>query len=226
MSTGVLGSPDEFLRGDGGSGHPAFKPYPTDFQQQIEIMLQAGATPNGVCALKMFPEHFDSTPGSRWAERLPRLKYVHLIRRDLLGQAISLSMARQTDSYAHWMPERRPALYSRAHIQRCLDWLATGEARWSLFFAQNGLAPLVVTYEELCENPDAVIGALARHVGVPDAKIGDDPDEPRVQRDGRNDEWRARFVAESGDIGVLPPLTPVTFKEHLWRAEDVAEALV
>ena len=64
ISTGVMGWPDEFLRGDGGSGHPDYKPYPTDFQQQIRIMLEAGATPNGVCGLKMFPEHFDSTRGS------------------------------------------------------------------------------------------------------------------------------------------------------------------
>lgn len=224
MSTGVLGSPDEYLRGDGGSGHPAYKPYPTDFQQQIEIMLQAGATPNGVAALKMFPEHFDSTLGSRWAERLPRLKYVQLIRRDLLGQAISLSIARQTDSYAHWMPERRQAIYSRAHLQRCLDWLVTGEARWSLFFAQNGIMPLVMTYEELCEDPEAVISAIARHVGVPDAKIGEDLQQPRVQRGGRNEEWRARFIAESRDTGVLPPLRPVTFREHLWRSDDAADA--
>ena len=88
LSTGVLGAPSEWLRGDGGTGHDDYRPYPTDVEQQIKIMLRAGASPNGVCALKMFPEHFDSTLGSRWAERLPRLKFVQLLRRDLLGQAI------------------------------------------------------------------------------------------------------------------------------------------
>jgi LPS sulfotransferase NodH len=217
-STGVLGCPGEFLRGDGGPGHPDYRPYPKDTEQQIRIMLEAGATPNGVRALKMFPEHFDSTPGSRWAERLPGLKYVQLIRRDLLGQAISLSIARQTDSYAQGMPERRPAKYSRAHIARCLDWLATGDARWALFFAQNGLAPLIITYEELCSDPQAIVSAIGRHVGIPDAKIGASVQVPRIQRDARSDEWRARFIAESRDLEVS--LQGTSYAEHLWRPDD------
>jgi len=221
QSTGVLGAPYEWLRGDGGTGHDDFKPYPTDPEQQLAIMRQAGATPNGVCALKMFPEHFDATSQARWAERMPNLKFVQLIRRDLLGQAISLSIARQTDSYADWMPEQRPAVYSRAHIARCMDWLAAGDARWSLYFAQNGVTPLIVTYEELCEDPQGVVTAIARHVGLRHATIGSQSAGPRVQRNGRSDEWRARFVAESGDLGVLPGLRGVTYAEHLWRPQRV-----
>jgi LPS sulfotransferase NodH len=224
QSTGVLGFPCEWLRGDGGKASDQYVSYPTDLEEQVLVMFRDGVSPNGVCALKMFPEHFDSTSGGRWAERIPGLKFVHLIRRDVLGQAISLSIARQTESYAHWMPEQRPAAYSRDHIQRCMDWLLAGDARWRLFFASNGIAPLVVIYEDLCVDAQGVVSAIAEHVGVVEAKIGVRSLEPRVQRDARNREWRERFVAESGDLGVLPRARVVTFAEHLWRPQDAPAA--
>lgn len=219
-STGVLGAPREWLRGDGGSAHEDYLPYPQEVEEQLRMVLLAGATPNGVAALKMFPEHFDSTEGVRWAERLPALKFVQLVRADLLGQAISLSIARQTDCYAHWMPEQRRPIYSRAHIQRCMDWLACGDARWALFFARNGIRPLVVSYEQLCEDPQAVVSAIGRHVGVPDARVGVPSLDMRVQRNDRSLEWRERFIAESRDLGSLPSAKAVTFAEHLWREDD------
>jgi LPS sulfotransferase NodH len=204
QSTGVLGFPGEWLRGDGCSGPEGHEPYPADVEQQMRLMLRAGTTPNGVCALKMFPHHFDMTLASRWAERMPGLKFIQLIRQDLLGHAISLSIAHQTESYNHLMPERRPAFYSREHIQHCMDYLAGGEGRWSLFFAQNGISPLVVTYEALCEDPQGVVSAIGRHVGVPDATIRKPPAALRVQRSERTSEWRERFIAEVHDLGALP----------------------
>jgi hypothetical protein len=80
--------------------------------------------------------------------------------------------------------------------------------------------PLVVIYEDLCRDAQAVITAIAHHVGVPDAVIGAPVIQPRVQRDERSLEWRERFVRESGDLGVLPLGRVVTFDEHLWRPSD------
>jgi trehalose 2-sulfotransferase len=222
-STGVLGQPDEWLRGDGMSVASRYDPYPTDFEKQFQLMLREGSTPNGVCGLKMFPYHSDMTLGVRWAERMPRLKFIHFVRQDLLGQAISLSIARQTQSYIHWLPAQAAAVYSRKHIARCMDWLAIGDARWNQFFARNGIDPLILTYDQLCADPQAVVSAIGRHVGAPDATIGPRHLEPRIQRDGRNAEWRARFIAESRDLNGPPQLQGVTYAEHMWRPEDAED---
>jgi LPS sulfotransferase NodH len=224
QSTGVLGFPGEWLRGDGGPGPDGLEPHPTDIEPQIQLMQSAGATPNGVCALKMFPHHFDQASASRWAERMPGLKFVHLIRRDLLGHAISLSVAHQTGSYNHLTPERRPAVYSRDHIRHCMDYLAAGDARWRVFFAQSGIFPLVVTYEDMCEDPQAVVSAIGRHVGVPEASIGKLPAALRIQRNERNSEWRARLIAESHDLAVLPQCRAWAVGELLKSAPVALEA--
>lgn len=223
QSTGVLGYPGEWLRGDGGPGPDGREPYTTDIEEQMQIMRREGTTPNGVCALKMFPHHFDATLASRWAERMPGLKFVHLVRHDLLGHAISLSIAHQTESYNHLMPERREAFYSREHIQHCMDFLAAGNARWSLFFAQNGIHPLVVSYEDVCEDPQAVVSAIGRYVGAPEAVIGKPPMELRVQRSGRTREWRARFIAETSDLTAMPPCRSLNCGDQLGPAVQPRE---
>jgi LPS sulfotransferase NodH len=219
-STGVLGKPYEWLRGDGGSAHWDYADYPRDSEGQLEIMLRDGVTPNGVCSLKMFPEHFDTRTDSRWAERMPGLKYVHLVRQDLLGQAISLSLARQTDSYAFWMPAQREPIYDREHIRRCMDFIATGDARWRLFFANNQITPLTITYEELAASPQATIDRIAALMNVETATIDQGAFNTTVQRNALNEAWRERFVRDQGDLSSLPALDGVSFHGALWRPEN------
>jgi LPS sulfotransferase NodH len=215
-STNVLGKPYEWLRADGGKAHQDYINYPTDPQEQLELLLRDGCTPNGILALKMFPEHFDRRIESYWAKKLPSLQYVYLIRQDLLGQAISLSIARQTDSYAHWAPERREPIYNSNHIRNCMDFIATGDARWRLFFASNGIKPLFITYEDLTKAPQEIVNHVAALMGVESAPIDWSEFNTTVQRNERNAQWRARFIQEEGDLAILPGLVGVPFEDALW----------
>jgi len=164
----------------------------------------------------MFPEHFDHRLDSRWAERIPEVRYVHLVRRDLLGQAISFSLARQTNSYGDWMPRQREPVYDTSHIRRCLENIVEGEARWRLFFALNGIDPLEVVYENLGENPQQEVDRIANHVGVESAAIDWSAFHPKVQRDLVNEEWRRRFIEESANVHCLPALTRSGYYDTHW----------
>ena len=205
-STGVLGKPSEWLRGDGGPANDDYPSYTHDFDLQLQHVLTDGATENGVYALKMFPEHFDSTLPSRWALRLPRLSYIHIAREDVLGQAVSLAIARQTQSYAHWIREAVEPRYDGGQIRRCLDFILTGEARWGAFFAINDIQPLRVQYQALVERPEEAVASIASLMGVDDASIDWTAHMTRPQRTERNDAWRARFISELGDLSILPTL--------------------
>lgn len=167
-----------------------------------------GATSNGVYGLKMFTEHFDVTRQTRWCSRLPNLRYVRLERRDILGQAISLSIARQTGSYASWITERMEPVYDRKHVQSCLDFIVTGKARWRLFFAQNAISPLELVYQVVVTNPQRAIDAIGQLVSVSDAVINYEAVDTSPQRGARNELWRDRFIAATADLDVIPPLTP------------------
>lgn len=200
----MLGRPSEWLRADGGPANSDFLQYTQDLEQQIAHVLRDGSTANGVYALKMFPEHFDATASCRWAERLPGLSFVYLTREDILAQAISLAIARQTQSYASWQPEAVEPIYDAAHIRRCLNFIATGEARWRTFFALNGIAPIAVTYTDLIQNPrkciDEVATAMDEKVELPELK----KIPTRIQRTERNKNWKTRFLSTSENLAFLP----------------------
>src|ERR1700687_5667641 len=80
-STGMLGNPLEYFNGAGRRmlGQPD---YPDDPARQIDWILTAGATPNGIYGVKIFPAQFDQVEKAiRWTEMLPNLAFVLLRRR-------------------------------------------------------------------------------------------------------------------------------------------------
>ena len=86
-STGRLGIPDEYFR------HTEFSVAVDRDPTLLGGILARATTANGVYGLKVFSQQFDATMRARWTQSLPGLRFVHLERRDLLGQAISLVKA-------------------------------------------------------------------------------------------------------------------------------------
>lgn len=197
-STGKLGNPDEFLR------HTDFAArFERDPAVQDEVFKQA-TSENGVYGLKLFSQQFDVTCKAQWIERLPNLRFIHLVRMDLLGQAISLVKALQTDQYFASQSIRAAPRYDRKAIARQMARIAEGQARWRGYFARNGLQPLSLTYEQLVADPIAAVRAVAAHIGVEEELT---PDLARVnvavQRDDLSEEWRSRFIHDAGDLNYL-----------------------
>ena len=197
-STGKLGRPDEFFR------HTEFS-HRLEREPALLAEVRARAsTPNGVYGIKLFTQQFDVTAKARWTERLPGLFFVHLERRDLLGQAISLARALQTEQYVAEEASRREPRYDRRLIARHLGRIADGHARWRRFFARNGIEPVWLVYEELVADPQAAVDAIARRAMLREpAPIAPGVLGMAVQRDRLSEEWRARFVAKAGDLGYL-----------------------
>jgi LPS sulfotransferase NodH len=197
-STGVLGRPEEYF-----SDNLFARAIERD-PRALDALAVRAATPNGIYGLKLFTQQFDATMKSRWPERLPDLRWISLQRRDLLGQAISFVRTIQTDRYRSTEPERAQPRYDAAAIAGHLARLADNEARWRRYFAQNGLQPLWLSYEEVVADPAAAVAAVAGHVGLEEAVR---PDMAQVavgvQRDALSEEWRAQFVAEAGDLSRL-----------------------
>lgn len=187
-STGCLGKPAEYFEPDRVPGTT-----PVD---RCRLVLTEGRSANGVVATKLFPLHFD------WLRRDVRLSdwfpdplWVHLRRRDLLGQAISLAIAMQDRA---WKSNDTPvgsAVYSREGIERALKQLA--EPRWPVFFARHGIEPLELVYEDLGDAGDAC-RMMADRLGVTLTAM---PAPPMLlrQRGAVNEAWRRRFIAEAGN---------------------------
>lgn len=206
-TTGVLGYPTEYFR--------HWDTPEMASAERCKIAATKGRTPNGVVAFKLFPEHFDRLQAdiclTQW---FPDPVWVLLERRDLLGQAISLARAMQDGKWSSTGTATGVAAYSREQIEASLRKIVVGNARWASFFARAGIEPLRFVYEDIDGDFDGVCLAIAARLGL------DEPVSPttdvgiRPQRDVLNDEWRARFVAETGPMDELPELTQRGERRH------------
>jgi trehalose 2-sulfotransferase len=203
-STGVLGNPLEYFNGSGRRllGYPE---YPDEPSQQIDWILTEGATPNGIYGLKSFPAQVELIEKSiRWTELLPNLRFVLLKRRDILGQALSVVRAMQTEQWRASMPARGPAMYDGARIYEQLQIAARDYARWDIFFARKAVAPAIIVYEDLLADPQSAVDQVADLFGLRGrAHAASERIDLKIQRDAITEEWRERFLAEYRDRNAL-----------------------
>jgi LPS sulfotransferase NodH len=164
----------------------------------LDAVLRAGTTPNGVFGAKLMWTHL---PDFRQRVRdleLPGLRYVQMIRRDKVAQAVSLWTAIQTQRWRDEGEGRAPPepVYSFAAIRHLVEQLRAQERAWTEWLD----APLVVVYEELAAAPSETIAELLRELGVegqvPEARM-------RRQSDGRSQEWIDRY-AQASEAGTSP----------------------
>ena len=179
--------------------------YPDTVPGQIAYALEHGRTPNGIYGFKIYPMQLDGLSARvAWTRCFPDLGFVHFVRRDLLGQAISRVRVNQTLQWRSTLPAAAMPHYDGDAILAAMREILAQDARWTLFFARTGIVPLRLVYEDALSAADATVAAVARLVGVEGAV----PAAPEriavaVQRDGQSADWRERFVAEHGDREVI-----------------------
>jgi len=160
------------------------------------------STANGVFGLKAHFSHI-----SPLAHRPSVAKWVegaHLIRirrRDLVLQAISYYTALATGVWATVDVSTIAAApapdYNGRLIEKCVRALLEEDAGWSRLFAQKGLTPLDVWYEDLIATPDPVCRSVCNHVGVEPAYTFDLASVALKRlAASRAEDWKRRFCAE------------------------------
>jgi LPS sulfotransferase NodH len=217
--TGRLGAPDEYF-----SPFMRLPPEAPGSLHGFELVARYGTTPNGVAAVKIFPEHLERIEARfRWPEWFPKASWIWLSRDDLLGQAISEAIALQTASWTAKHAVLREPQYSARMIEDSLVRIAEIDSRWRIYFARNAIAPLRLLYEELEASPVAAVGRIADFLGIElEVRGWAAADEPRRQRTQLNDEWRRRYLQESAStVGINirrpVPRTPRNLARFLRR---------
>lgn len=196
-STGQLGSPLEYF-------HTAARRqntdpnYPQHARAQAGIVRSMGATPNGIYAVKMMlPHYFRARKRLDLFRALPNLKFIRIRRHDLLGQAISLSRALQTGQFLASHHARRKAIYDIQRIKKCIDDVQAMEAGWDQLMPE--LRPITFYYEDVVRDPQAAVDRVAALMDLAaPPPITASLVKITVQRDRESEEWRQRFLADTG----------------------------
>jgi LPS sulfotransferase NodH len=178
---------------------------------------------NGVFGSKLFWPHLErllprlralAPSGFRHEERkllewaFPSLSYVWLRRDDVVAQAVSWWKADQTQLWASDQlrgAARAPSFDFEAIDELVVRATLRNEA-WRGWFAEQGIEPLAIEYEQLAADPVAVTGGVLRFLGVvvPDP-VTVESDLER-QADGVNEEWIARYRELAERMGLERPL--------------------
>ncbi len=178
----------------------------------VRAALAAGTTPNGVFGGRIMAETLPELIGDLAAAdpgpavtdvellsaRLGRLRFVHLRRRDVAGQAVSWAKALQTHFWHPGeavQPGGHDPRYDEELIGRLVAAIEKFEADWTRWFAAHSIVPCEVAYEELAADPLRTAHKVLHCLGLqvpPDQRlvIGH-----RRQADQVNADWVARFKA-------------------------------
>jgi trehalose 2-sulfotransferase len=218
-ATGQLGYPQEYFFPNAivtGKGDT----YPRDRAAQVAEIAKRGTTGNGVYGLKLFCDQFDALCGFDWASQLPNLHFVHLERRDTLGQAISWVRAKQSDQWTSEQPFIGNLEYDEHAIAKAINKFAVDRARWSSFFARNGVSPLHLVYEEMVHNLPQAVRGIGNMLGIDVTPTPSSDFLLRMQRDELTAEWRARFTASRRDLRLLDNPFPKPYDSRLTRMKQ------
>jgi LPS sulfotransferase NodH len=130
--------------------------------------------------------------------------FIHVVRRNILAQAISLSIAHQTREWTSMHPEARiePELRVGEIIDSMVHISQLNSAA-EVFFNITNANVIRFAYEEVVDEPDQIQARLEAALGVRGLPDGRPSLKPKKQASGRNAEWEA-LVREQLTRGGLP----------------------
>lgn len=128
----------------------------------------------------------------------PGLKFVQILRRNKLRQAISKAKAIlsglwkvQEGNAAKANPE-----FDEKLIASCLEETHKDEAVWEKFFCRNGIVPHLVEYENLCKDYEGTIAGVLDYLKITLPRGEQIPPAQTIrQTDALSQEWEERYLA-------------------------------
>jgi trehalose 2-sulfotransferase len=130
--------------------------------------------------------------------------FIHLTREDKLRQAISYVKAQESglwhvnrdgSDYERLAPPRVPE-YDRNRITTAVQTFTENDRAWALWFSQQQITPVRITYDQLSNAPGETLGMVLAKLGL-DAKVAQTIAPPvRKMSDAVNDDWHRRYLAD------------------------------
>jgi trehalose 2-sulfotransferase len=233
-NTGLVGVPNEYFRPDfvrmwsaewGLAGQTSFRSY-------VDAARQFTATGNGVFSAKLHWYQFawlcqrlrdpddageEQPTAEMMAAWFPNLKYVFLWRRDTARQAISYYRAAATQVWFVTGQKQQAELAGTIDFQQIRwfeDVLLEHRANWQAYFADNGIKPFGVAYEDFVTDRQDIVSAILSYLGIPASEgPASGPATLRRQSDDQSEEILAEYLARRSALAGKPD-------DLRWSADD------
>ena len=167
------------------------------FRDYLLAVARERTTPNGVFGVKMhwnqYKRHMIDLGLDVNVWEAP-VSWVRITRENELRQAISFVRAAQSESWNSNMQVVREPIYDAAAIISALNRIAEENAEWDNYFAEEGIVPLHITYEQLTQNMDSTVRKVMAFIDSP-VDVVPAP-QTKKQSESTSRQWAERFVTE------------------------------
>jgi LPS sulfotransferase NodH len=237
QTTGLAGAPDEYLLCDDDGrlqneqGLIAERYGKMTLDEFRSLILKLGSTPNSVCGLIIMWHYLpDILRNYRQLPQYQRMKdpelmdallvnprYILLIRRDRVAQAVSWARAFQTGIWSQpegvsVVPRQEPR-FDFQLIDRLHRRVLASEVGWANFFKMCDVEPYKVVYEDLVEAYEQTALSALDYLEIPyPESLAFGERKLQKQADGLNDAWAERYT----QIRHSPASKLAYFAERVW----------
>lgn len=170
-----------------------------DFKEVLSEIQQRRTSQNGVFGIKIHYSHIKMFGGfDQLKEMFPDAFYVLLTRKDVLKQAISLSIAGQTGV---WISGQEPVTdnpqYNFKDIDKCLSETICENASWRYILAANKCNHIEMSFDFVRNNLASSIEQIAKFMDI-EVALDSIPKEQitKKQSNNINNEWEKRFLSD------------------------------
>lgn len=174
----------------------------------VGALRRSRSTPNGVFGVKLHYGHLERSflgAGYDVEDVLGRPRWIWMVRRDHVRQAVSYVRALQTKAWRSDSKVNEAPHYDFERIARRLADFETREEAWERWLASRGIEPLRIVYEAFAESYEPTVRAVLRHVGIPEAdRVRIPPPPLERQADERTEQWVERFLQDAARHGRMP----------------------
>lgn len=173
----------------------------TQLPDYLAALLDIRVSPNGVFGFKLHHDELAAfeAAGGLALPQFEDLRVIHLERRDILSQAISLSIAVQTNQWInlsgyHMAGDGSPR-YDRSAIYQLCVALEEQQQAWLSFLSERDIPVLPVVYEDMIANTRSTFSAVSRFLDIP--LIIPDMSSVAIRRqdDPIKRRWKARYLS-------------------------------
>lgn len=154
-------------------------------------LIKHRTTPNGLFSFKAHWDQFAFFSSLGLEHYARSAKFIRIRRKDMLAQAVSLAIAKQTGAWSYDQTIRKQPRYSFEAVKSAMLYLSRESFKWTAYLASNCIQSYDIWYEDICENQYSAMWQLCNFMGI-EWRTGLS-ESTRIQRTAINLEWMEAY---------------------------------